>query len=81
MTSFCEKAKEIFKEMNKKKNISVENIYNDYARKHSLKNEDQRNNLDISRRSNNMLGNKNTSNKNLKKERNKTNYDQNRKNR
>ena len=72
LTSFCEKAKEIFKEMNKKKNISVENIYNDYARKHSLKNEDQRNNLDISRRSNNMLGNKNTSNKNLKRERNKT---------
>ena len=64
--AFKEKAKKIFKEMKNQQNNKVDDIYNDFARKHSLKNEQHKINID-------PLGKtlpNNNSNKNIKLERN-----------
>ena len=70
--TFKEKAKKIFKEMKSLKSNKVEDIYNDYARKHSLKNVHLKINNDPLRKSNTLTGVNNNSNKNILKERNKT---------
>ena len=70
--TFKEKAKKIFKEMKNQKSHKIEDIYNDYARKHSLKNGQLKINIDPLRKSNTLTGVNNNSNKNLIKERNKT---------
>ena len=49
---FKDKAKKIFAEMKIQKKIKVDALYNDYARKHSLKNEQQKLNIDPLRKSN-----------------------------
>ena len=49
---FKENAKKIFAEMKNQKKNKVDALYNDYARKHSLKNEQQKINLDPLRKSN-----------------------------
>ena len=49
---FKESAKKIFQEMKIQKKNKVEEIYNDYARKHSLKNEQQKTDLNLRRKSN-----------------------------
>ena len=70
--TFKENAQKIFKEMKNQKINKVEDIYNDYARKHSLKNEQLKINVDPLRKSHTLTGLNNNSNKNLIKERNKT---------
>ena len=67
MKIFKERARKIFREMKNEKSNKVEDIYNDYARKHSLKNEQQKIKIDPLRKTNQS----NNSNKNIKKERNK----------
>ena len=69
---FKEKAQKIFKEMKKQKINKVEDIYNDYAKKHSLKNDQLKINADPLRKSHTLTGLNNNSNKNIIKERNKT---------
>ena len=49
---FKDKAKKIFAEMKNQKKNKVDALYNDYARKHSLKNEQQKLNLAPIRKSN-----------------------------
>ena len=66
---FKENAQKIFKELKNQKNNKVEDIFNDYAKRHSLKNNQLNINNDVLRKSNTIMNS--NSSKNIKKEKNK----------
>ena len=66
---FKENAQKIFKELKIQKNNKVEDIFNDYAKRHSLKNNQLNINNDVLRKSNTIMNS--NSSKNIKKEKNK----------
>ena len=67
--SFKENAQKIFKELKNQKNNRVEDIFNEYTRKHNLKNSQLNINIDTLRKSNTLMNS--NSSKNIKKEKNK----------
>ena len=66
---FKENAQKIFKELKNQKNNRVEDIFNEYTRKHNLKNSQLNINIDTLRKSNTLMNS--NSSKNIKKEKNK----------